>query len=458
MRRHYKFFIFVLLLFLSIGFAYLTANLDVTGTIAFRENTWDVHLDNIVVEYSLDADAPTINTDKDTVNFNISFTRPGDYYEFYVDVVNAGTMDASLESTVKSTLTGNYLTNLDYNVTYYSDRALTKGDLLRAGCKERIKVRVEYKYDVDTYTKLDDINLFFKVNYIKTDTHASTYNAKVWNFDSKGEEDTFTVPKTGKYKLEVWGAQGGTIVNNTTSYSGGYGGYSVGNINLNLNQKIYLNVGTKGIGSIERIEETIQGGYNGGGFAGSYKDKLVASGGGATHVAFSPGLLATLENNKNSIIIVAGGGGGSSYQNADNKGLGGSGGGYIGNNGTSSIEFFGRGGTQIAGGEGYKGGNGINNGLFGMASADAYNCSGGGSGYFGGGGGRWYSGAGGGSGYIGNTNLTDKIMYCYNCQSSENEEDETNIKTRSTTNVSETPTSNYAKIGDGYARITYVGN
>ena len=103
MRRHYKFFIFVLLLFLSIGFAYLTANLDVTGTIAFRENTWDVHLDNIVVEeYSLDADTPTINTDKDTVNFNISFTRPGDYYEFYVDVVNAGTMDASLESTVKS--------------------------------------------------------------------------------------------------------------------------------------------------------------------------------------------------------------------------------------------------------------------------------------------------------------------------------------------------------------------
>ena len=144
MRRHYKLIIFVLIMFLSIGFAYLTANLDITGTIAFRENTWDVHLDNIVVEEdSTDAPIPTINNDKDTVNFTVSLTRPGDYYEFYLDVVNNGTMDATLDSTMKTTLTGNYLTNLNYDVTYFSDRAITNGDLLRAGTKERIKVRVE---------------------------------------------------------------------------------------------------------------------------------------------------------------------------------------------------------------------------------------------------------------------------------------------------------------------------
>lgn len=47
-------------------------------------------------------------------------------------------------------------------------------------------------------------------------------------------------------------------------------------------------------------------------------------------------------------------------------------------------------------------------------------------------------------------------MYCYQCQSSENETDETNIKTRSTTDVSSTATANYAKIGNGYAKITFV--
>ena len=43
-------------------------------------------------------------------------------------------------------------------------------------------------------------------------------------------------------------------------------------------------------------------------------------------------------------------------------------------------------------------------------------------------------------------------MYCYNCT----ESNDTNTKTISTTNVSETPTSNYAKIGNGFARITFV--
>lgn len=34
-----------------------------------------------------------------------------------------------------------------------------------------------------------------------------------------------------------------------------------------------------------------------------------ASGGGTTHIALIPGLLASLENNKSDIIMVAGGGG-----------------------------------------------------------------------------------------------------------------------------------------------------
>ena len=75
-------------------------------------------------------------------------------------------------------------------------------------------------------------------------------------------------------------------------------------------------------------------------------------------------------------------------------------------------------------------------GTFGKAAVNAPK-----SGYCGAGGG-WYGGnsityaAGGGSGYIGYSDLTDKIMYCYNCQESTSEDDETNIKTRSTTNVS----------------------
>ena len=44
-------------------------------------------------------------------------------------------------------------------------------------------------------------------------------------------------------------------------------------------------------------------------------------------------------------------------------------------------------------------------------------------------------------------------MYCYNCAESNDE----STKTISTTNVSNNPIPNYAKIGNGYAKITYLG-
>ena len=458
MKRHYKLFIFVLILFLSIGFAYLTANLNINGTVTFRDNIWDVHLENIEVESgSTDADTPTINNDEDTVNFTVSLTRPGDYYEFYVDVVNDGTMDATLDSTYKTTLTGDYLTNLNYAVTYYSNRELTEGDLLRAGCKERIKVRLEYEYDVNSYTQLNDISLYFRVNYKKTDIQDSTYNAKVWDFDSKAEEDTFIVPKTGTYKLEVWGAQGGYSYT-TKYYPGGYGGYSTGKISLTENSEIYINVG--GQGESNCVSYRCKGGYNGGGMSGYYTNdgqNYFSGGGGATHVALNSGVLSSLSSHKidNRILIVAGAGGGCLRRiNNEDGVIAGNGGGYIGTNINLPIShhdinwMYGNGGSQTGRGTSYQPDNTAS---FGKGGSTELFCSGGGSGYYGGG-----ACGGGGSGYIGNTNLTDKIMYCYNCQESTEEADETHIKTRSTTNVSETPTANYAKIGHGYARITLV--
>ena len=60
--------------------------------------------------------------------------------------------------------------------------------------------------------------------------------------------------------------------------------------------------------------------------------------------------------------------------------------------------------------------------------------------------------AGGGSGYIGNTILTNKTMYCYNCTTSTEE----STKTQSTANVSNNPISTHAKIGNGHAQITFI--
>ena len=277
------------------------------------------------------------------------------------------------------------------------------------------------------------------------------------SFDYTGSEQTYTVKLDGKYKLEVWGAQGGSY---NSEYYGGYGGYSVGTIELKKNQMIYVYVGGQGT-ILNDNSDYIPGGFNGGG-RGANKDANVisTSGGGATHVATRSGLLSSLEGYKDNILIVSAGGGGTSYQSGTYSGVGGSGGGYIGSDGTNTMTDYkpGAGGTQASGGN--SGGGVANNqergtsGSFGQGGNGNYYSGGGGAGLYGGGASN-QSGAGGGSSYIGNSLLSDKSMYYY-CSSSCNTSTAASTKTVSTTCVDETAKKNCAKLGNGYVKITYV--
>ena len=300
------------------------------------------------------------------------------------------------------------------------------------------------------------------------------FDVSTFVFDYTGSEQEFIVPVSGTYKLETWGAQGGSY---NDTYYGGYGGYSVGEIVLNKNDKIYINTGGSALlNSAQNV--AIIGGYNGGGTGKffTYTDSQYGTrnfigyaGGGVSHIALDSGLLSTLSSHAtdNRILIVAGGGGGAGY-NPDafpiHMSVGGSGGGYIGVNGGSragdSIKVYGIGGTQSS--AGYISNNQtlglgqFGNGGNGSSSSSA--GSGGGGGYYGGGAGFGHSGsfpfaAGGGSGYIGNTNLTNKHMTCYNCATS----NEVNTKTISNTCVDANPVSDCSKQGNGYAKITFIG-
>ena len=270
-------------------------------------------------------------------------------------------------------------------------------------------------------------------------------------FNYTGTEQVFTVPKTGTYKLETWGAQGGkSIMNGAYQDIGGYGGYSIGFISLNKDETLYIYIG--GLGSDGKINVADSlGGFNGGGNGHWDKkdDDASGGGGGATHISRVAKLLFNLENNKSDILIVSGGGGGAAWNYTS-----GNGGGFNGTIGYKSEALYSVNGTQISG---YKFGQG-------GPGSDSVGTpgGGGGGGYFGGYGGYIADvndhindaipGAGG-SGYIGNSLLTNKTMYCYNCTESSEE----STKTVSTTCAEETPTENCAKKGNGYARITYIG-
>ena len=266
-----------------------------------------------------------------------------------------------------------------------------------------------------------------------------------WTFDYTGGEQTFTAPVNGTYKLDVWGAQGYTI----NSYMGGYGGYSTGKIIFSKNQEIYLFVGEKGNGGLANNTRYSSYPNSLNAIAGD-NVSYIGSGGGSTHIALENSLISQITKLE-KLIIVSGGGGASTWTSGNYwSGTGGSGGGFKGNSGQSNTSYFLPGGVGTQNSGGNSGSNGTA-GNFGLSELTNPSGSCGGGGYYGGGT-SWGSGGGGGSGYIDNSLLTEKSMYCYNCQESSEE----STKTISTTCTSATPTANCAKQGNGYARITLV--
>lgn len=232
---------------------------------------------------------------------------------------------------------------------------------------------------------------YFKLNNNKIyGVGSANYNGSVMNFDYTGSVQTATLAP-GTYKLECWGAQGGTY----SSYIGGYGGYSKGTITLTEATTVYISVGGAGSSS------STAAGFNGGGTGISSG----RGGGGATDVRIG-------QNSLYSRVIVAGGGGGAGVTSANANPCGCGGGEYGGdgyyNNTTGSYTTgqnrSGGSASQTAGGITWSTGTQATFGQGGNASG--YSCGGGGGGWYGGGGaydndsdsdGRW---GGGGSGYV----------------------------------------------------------
>ena len=49
-KKKYTFLLFIILLLsIGVGYAYLTTNLNITGTTIIKDNRWDIHLENIHV-------------------------------------------------------------------------------------------------------------------------------------------------------------------------------------------------------------------------------------------------------------------------------------------------------------------------------------------------------------------------------------------------------------------------
>ena len=160
----------ILLSCLSIGYAYLSSSLKLDIVANVDKLTWDIHLENVVVRSgSVSAIPPVISSDKTSVSLTVTFSQPNEYYEFYIDVVNKGTIDAQVDSFFKTTLTAEQTKFIDYKITYKDETEIKKNDILSAGEKETLKVLVYIKdLHESLYPSINaTLKLEGKINYIQ---------------------------------------------------------------------------------------------------------------------------------------------------------------------------------------------------------------------------------------------------------------------------------------------------
>ena len=166
-------------------------------------------------------------------------------------------------------------------------------------------------------SNFDNTNTYL-INWTKVDKSTVSY---IKNFTYTKKSQTFTVPFSGNYKIEAWGAQGGAACLYPAQWTGGLGAYTEGEIDLTKNSNLYIFVGQKG----SDCTTVTYGAYtpaawNGGGSGAGSSDSNDGggSGGGASDIRIINTSEVSTWNEADSLrsrIMVAAGGAGAAYIN-----------------------------------------------------------------------------------------------------------------------------------------------
>jgi len=425
----------------TIVFTPSVTSLNESGIINFSIATTNIE-DGVPLYYEIITPSPTV-----TLSQSVTSVKSGNSISFDATTVNVGngtTFSYDIVGTVLSsdftdntltgitTVTGGIIDTITKTTTGVGNKTFTlnlrsQGNILTSSSLVTLAPPGLYDFTTATFTPGAAVGEFGPslIQAISglTGTEVDAWKNNTAFFNTTNGIQLWTVPATGTYTIEAFGAQGG-------SGGGRIGGRGVrmsGNFILTQGEIIRILVGQQG----RTGAHTQNSGTN------------VSSGGGGTFVVKSP------YNTDGSILVIAGGGGGSSsYSNSDGRGgltstsgnsgeggvlggtagLGGNGGDATGS-GPGGAGFFGNGAVDPLSGNSsgdnsksfINGGRGGRKSLswggvetwggFGGGGGGGGLAAGGGGGYSGGGGGSWSSpqAGGGGGSYNSGTSQSNQV-------------------------------------------------
>ena len=172
--------IFLIILGITLGYALIQSDIEINGLTNIGNNTWDIHFANVVVsENSLTpVSGATINPQDNTkINYTIVLDKPGDFYEFTVDIVNAGTLPGEISLSTVSGIDPTYEDIIEYSINYTNGNPIQVGDILNDGESKTIRVRTYFSEDIDVDELPEDdfnLNLVLNITYIQADERELT--------------------------------------------------------------------------------------------------------------------------------------------------------------------------------------------------------------------------------------------------------------------------------------------
>ena len=204
---------------LSIAYAAMSTALEIHGNSEVVASSWDIHLENVQVKSgSVATNAPVISGNS-TLAFDVELNMPGEFYEFTVDVVNEGSIDAMIDSVVKTPeLTNEQAKYIKYEITYENGESISTKQTLKKGTSTPIKVRVEYRKDIvasDLPSSSTELSLKLTLIYVQSDGTGTTIKDNgvgESNISANGSLDAIgTIVTIGDQQFYTIGTEGDNV-------------------------------------------------------------------------------------------------------------------------------------------------------------------------------------------------------------------------------------------------------
>lgn len=171
-KKYMVILLIIVITCISIGYAAISSNMLINGTAIIQNKKWKIYFDNVDInEQSVSArvEPETVGNNTISIEYEVDLTKPGDFHEFTVDIVNDGDLTAVLDDFSITELTDVQKKYLKYTVEYNDGNAIAKTDTVAAHSSKKLLVKIEYLKDVtsaDLPTADEKISLNVEMTYV----------------------------------------------------------------------------------------------------------------------------------------------------------------------------------------------------------------------------------------------------------------------------------------------------